>query len=79
MAEPWRPRLRLRLHFSEWGAAKALEKLAGIPKRWIDKCHQQYQNGERPRPAIAAMLKRAMEGSMNRSYGLGRLKSGSMN
>ncbi|AZW14226.1 hypothetical protein CS344_20140 [Bordetella bronchiseptica] len=43
------------------GAAKALEESGRNPKRWIDKWQQRIKNGERPSPAIAAMLKRAME------------------
>ncbi|WP_033474887.1 hypothetical protein [Bordetella bronchiseptica] len=43
------------------GAAKAFDESGRNPKRWIDKWQQRIKNGERPSPAIAEMLKRAME------------------
>lgn len=45
----------------EMGAAKVFEESGRNPKRWIDKWQQRIKNGERPSPAIAAMLKRATE------------------
>ncbi|MNW14615.1 hypothetical protein D3C71_2128860 [compost metagenome] len=41
------------------GADKALDQTGRNARRWIEKWEERIAKGERPTPAIAAMLKNA--------------------